>query len=121
MIDALLYVAAIVGALGIFFLGLYSLHFLFQYQIQPDGIHYKLFGLITVGRISLNRIGEVHLIQLWSPPYGPGMAWPSKVFQKSGVLIRTHSGIPRVYILSPDNPTEFVDQIKKKLHSRATP
>jgi|CXWL01.1.fsa_nt_gi hypothetical protein len=131
MLDVLLYVAAIVGALCILFLGLYSLQFLFQYKIQTDSIHYKLLGLITVGRISLDCIKEVHVVQLWPFSHGPdipqdvgmmfSVKWPSKVFTKSGILILTHRGIPRVYILSPDDPVEFANQIREKLRSHGNP
>lgn len=125
MLDALLYFGAVVGALGILFLGLYSLQFIFQYQIRADSVRYKLLGLITVGRISLDRIKEVHIVRLWPFSHGPDLPqdagttfavkWPSKVFTKSGVLISTHSGVPSDYILSPSDPQEFVNQIREKL------
>lgn len=131
MLDALLYIGAIVGAFGILFIGLYSFQFLFQYKIRASSIHYKLFGLITVGRIPLNRIKEVHLVQLWPFPHGPDIPqdvglmfsarWPSKVFTKTGILILTHKGIPRAYVLSPQDPSTFVNEIREKLNAHVTP
>lgn len=130
MLDVLQYVGAIIGAFSILFLGLYSFQFVFQYKIQTDSIHYKLLGLITVGRISLDRIQEIHLVQLWPFPHGPNIPqdvrmifaarWPSKVFTKSGVLILTNKGMSRAYILSPHNPSVLANQIREKLRSHVT-
>ena len=127
MTDIFAYAIAISGAFSVLVLWLYSLQFVFRYEIRYDAIHYKLFDLFTVGRISIDRIEDIQLVQLWPVPHGPNLQqdigvlfsakWPSKVFVRQGVFIRTRKGTFRVYILSPDNPVEFVNQVRERLRS----
>ncbi len=114
---------AVLGAAIVFFLMLWVLGIVFDYEIKNEAIYYRLFRIFKVGRIDMEKIKDVQAVNAWPVPNGAGIPpdhtllfavrWPSKVFNKSCVYIRTKDDRPRVYILSPNEPAQFADEIRR--------
>jgi len=104
---------------------LYSLRYIFQYQVEGRFLRVKLFGVITLRRIHVDDIVEIQPVSLC--PFGKNFrlasvwaeAWPSYVFTSTGVLIRKRSGISRRLVLTPKKPEDLIREIITHRHSKS--
>lgn len=119
--ELLLVISAAI-AVAVFLIGyLYSLRYVFQYEVEKDALRIKLFGFIPVRRVRLDDVDEIALIT-WreTVPLSKGFRfpfliaerWPSYVFQKRGVYLRKKTGVIRFLILSPKDPQGFVRKLR---------
>lgn len=99
---------------------IYSLRYIFQYEVGPEVLQVKLCGVIPLRRVRLNAIEEVAVIAMadalpFSKRFRFGYIfaehWPSHVPQKQAVFIRKRTGISRRLVLTPQNPQEFSEKI----------
>ena len=101
--------------LPLFFAYLYSLRFVFKYEVDQYFFRVKLFGIITLRRVSLGDIETINIVEGWKWPDPSAFffaeRWPNQVFTKRGVLIKKRTGLSRFLFLSPENPEEFILKI----------
>jgi len=100
---------------------LYSLRYIFQYKISDGILRVELFGRVPLRRVRLEDIQEARIISPW--PFSEHFsidtlfaeAWPSRVFIRKGVLIRKKRGLSRRLVLTPQDPTKFIDVISPRV------
>lgn len=99
---------------------IYSFRRIFQYEIGPDSLQVKLFGVVPLRRVKLKDIDEVTIISStdalpFSRKFRLGFIfaehWPSYVPQNRAVFIRKRTGISRRLVLTPQNAQEFSEKI----------
>jgi hypothetical protein len=113
--------ATLLGILVLSLISLYSLRFIFQYQIEQHAILVKLFGRIVLRRIPLNVIEEIKVMRAWSlealnPRFYFVEKWPGWVFTNKVVFIKKREGLNRAVILYPRQPDKFVEQVLSLQH-----
>ena len=112
------------AAVAILLACLYSLRYIFRYQLRNGMLRIKMFGFLTIRRVKLNDIEETRVVPIWLPARGfqfPQLlaeAWPSWVFTRRGVLIRKRTGISRRLLLTPEKPDDFAAELLRHQGSK---
>ncbi|HVN64507.1 MAG TPA: hypothetical protein VMT58_07700 [Candidatus Binataceae bacterium] len=122
MLDALIFglrVFAAVVVVGVFLIGLQLWsRYVCQYRLNERGFEVLLFGGMPIVRIGLSEIIGVRV----APPaeqYKPWVGFPSgNRLWGDCVVITKKRGFWRSVIVTPDDPTEFVNQLKELLRNR---
>ena len=109
---------ALVGFLSIGAAGLYALRVIIQYRVTDNAIRIKLFGVFPVQSVQLKNIEEIRVVPAWT--FGGEVLnpfierWPSWVFSREAILITRRRGLARKILLSPRNPSEFLQEVQLK-------
>ena len=114
-------VLAFLGFITILALWTQLLGVIFSYEIGRSAISYRFLGSITLGRIKYDSIEDIRVVTAWPILHADGvpqdhtmifaLRWPSKVFVRSCVYVRTRNSFAKVFILSPRDPGKFVKEV----------
>lgn len=120
----LLCAVAFVGLL-IFFAQFFG-RLIVSYKITDSSVEVRLFGLIPESKTRLTDIVEVRKVSFsellpWRNPKSVGWFRLGNRLWADGVLIRRSRGIFRTFVISPDKPDEFVEEVNLRLTASRSP
>ncbi|SPP63195.1 hypothetical protein [Nitrospira lenta] len=100
----------------------FYLHYMnrvYVHDVSGDAIRVRLFGLVTLRKVSLKDIETIEVVRRLELPDPTVMfhaeQWPGKPFAEEGILVRKRTGISRTLLMSPDNPRSFVELVNRRL------
>ena len=105
------------------FLAQFAGRIIVSYRITAASVEVRLLGLVVASRTQLQDIVEVRKVSFgelipWKNPKSIGWFRLGNRFWADGVLIQRSRGIFRAFVISPDQPDDFVDRVRSSL---ATP
>jgi hypothetical protein len=97
-----------------------------RYKITDSSIEVRLFGLIPQSKTRLKDIVEVRKVSFnellpWKNPKSIGWFRLGNRLRADGVVIRRNRGIFRTFVISPNEPDEFVRALNQKLKTIRSP
>jgi hypothetical protein len=95
----------------------YDLMF-YGYKIGEDGIEFTLFGFVLFRLIAFSSISDISIEKALAlrPRFNPFTTLRlGNAFRLRMVVVLCHSGWIRTILLTPENPEEFVANVKNKL------
>ena len=117
----LLCVSLFVGA-GIFFAQFFW-RWIIRYRITNSSIEVVLFGCIPISKTLFPDILEVRSVSFnellpWKNLQSVGWYRLGNRVWGDGVLIRRRRGMVRRFVISPDEPRDFVNELNRKVDSQ---
>jgi hypothetical protein len=105
----------IVGALAFQILGRY----VFRYRITKDSLQFVVFGKIPYMSIKLANIAEIREVSFKEATFQKPLVWRcgNRLWGKI-VLIRRKKGIIKTILITPDNPDEFISEIRESTRTQ---
>ena len=82
-----------------------------SYELTHKSIEIKLFHLLSIYRIPFSNITEIQEVKCRIGML-IGLQWINRVFVKSYVMIRLKRGLFPSVRLTPNNPSNFIEQVK---------
>jgi hypothetical protein len=127
MNSLLLFLLCLVVFLAIFvFFAQFLWRWIVRYRVTDLGIEVLLFGLIPESKTQLKDILEVRKVSFsellpWKNPKSVGWFRLGNRLWGDGVLIRRKRGIFRNFVITPDEPDEFVKELNLKITTSHAP
>jgi hypothetical protein len=97
----------------IFFIAFFF--FSIRYRIKNNRVEFLHWWVFPVHRVRFDNIRDLRVIprnECWFGPWG-AFRYGNKLFPKKIVVIEKKKGVFKTILLTPDNPEEFVNEIKK--------
>jgi hypothetical protein len=90
-----------------------------KYRVIDDSIELVMFGKLRVWRCSFEDISEIQLISFARSFIIPALHLMNRPFGQY-VLLRRRRGVFRAVLITPDQPEEFVEIVRRKTAIRTT-
>lgn len=94
--------------------GLQCFRLLFSYEITDKNITVRLFHVLPIYTIPLNKIVAMHVAPVWEVAIVPGMHLFTRPFAKRVVIEQKERWFIFAFF-TPENPDTFIAEVRKRM------
>lgn len=92
----------------------YAGKYYFKYKIRNTRVEHLLFGLIPIGSVKFDNIEDIRMYDPEKDKDPYPYDWENRAYGNEVIIIQKR-GLSKNIILTPDNPSEFIKEIKKHI------